>query len=138
MKPQLRLFWLIVLLNFVSGCSGYHTACHSLSEVEAKGGEEFGRNCELEPGDKVRINLVDQESAEGVIQSVSPLEIVLEAKDNDLPHRSFTVDQIQSIEKKQMGSILATTFGLVVIGGILVGIGIGISNLDSAFSSWGQ
>jgi hypothetical protein len=58
-KPQLKLFWLIVLLIFISDCSGYQVACNSLSEVSTRGGEEFGRNCDLEPGDNVRINLMD-------------------------------------------------------------------------------
>lgn len=127
MKPQLRLFWLIVLLNFVSGCSGYHTACHSLSEVEAKGGEEFGMGCDLKLGEKVRINLVDGEQAEGIIQTITSREIVLDAEGNNLQPRVFSADQVQSIERPS-GSSSSIVMAILNAGGILVAFAVGIAN----------
>jgi len=127
MKPQLRLFWLIVLLNFVSGCSGYHSACHSLSEVEAKGGEEFGMGCDLKLGEKVRINLVDGEQAEGIIQSITSREIILDAEGNNLQPRVFSVDQVQSIERPS-GSSSSIVMAILNAGGILVAFAVGIAN----------
>jgi hypothetical protein len=127
MKPQLRLFWLIVLLNFVSGCSGYRTACHSLSEVEAKGGEEFGGGCDLKLGEKVRINLVDGEQAEGIIQSITSREIILDAEGNNLQPRVFSADQVQSIEKPS-GSSSSIVMAILNAGGILVAFAVGIAN----------
>ncbi len=127
MKPQLRLFWLIVLLNFVSGCSGYHTACHSLSEVEAESSEEFGVGCDLKLGEKVRINLVDGEQAEGIIQSITSREIVLDAEDNNLQPRVFSADQVQSIEKPS-GSSSSIVMAILNAGGILVAFAVGIAN----------
>ena len=127
MKPQLRLFWLIVLLNFVSGCSGYHTACHSLSEVEAKGGEEFGMDYDLKLGEKVRINLVDGNQAEGVIQSITSREIVLDAEGKNLQPRVFSVDQVQSIERPS-GSSSSIVTAIMNAGGILIAFAVGIAN----------
>ena len=130
MKPQLRLFWLIVLLTFISGCSGYQVACNSLSEVETGGGEEFGRNCDLEPGDNVRINLMDGKQVDGIIQSVSPREIVLDSEGDDLQNWSFTADQVRSIEKMHKASNSTIVLGLLIIGVILFAIGIGMANMD--------
>ncbi|MCK9995782.1 MAG: hypothetical protein KAH56_05835 [Candidatus Krumholzibacteria bacterium] len=104
MKPIMRFFWLVSLLFFGAGCSGYQVACYTRTEGSLEPGQEVGETCDLKPGDKVRITLVDGEQAEGIVQVISSSEIVLEAKGNNLQPRGYSMDQVQSIMKNSSKS----------------------------------
>lgn len=104
MKPQIRFFWLIALMFFTTGCSGYQVACYTRTEGSLGPGQDVGEICDLKPGDHVRVTLVDGEQAEGVVQIISSSEIVLEAKGNNLQPRGYSMDQVQSIMKNSSKS----------------------------------
>ena len=123
MSSLLRIFWLITLLFFVSGCSGYQTACFVRSEEPLDPGQDVEQICDLKPGDKVRVILVDGEQAEGVVQIISSSEIVLEAQGNNLQPRGFSIDQVYSIETGSTGGGNSTTTTLLVVGGLVLIVG---------------
>jgi hypothetical protein len=128
MSYLMRIFWLITLLFFVSGCSGYKVACNFQSEASKGTNQTIGKFCNLESGEKVRINLVEGDQVEGTIQIIFRDEIFLETKGDSFRPRGYTTDQIQSIEKqstkskKVVGTILGVV-GLVVLGIIILATG---------------
>ena len=99
MKPQMRFFWLIALMFFTTGCSGYQVACYTRTEGSIEPGQDVEETCDLKPGDQVKVTLVDGNQAEGVVQIISSSEIVLDAKGNNLQPRGYSIDQVQSIMK---------------------------------------
>lgn len=108
MSYFLRIFWMITLLVFVSGCSGYQVACRSLSEVpdetDLNMDPETEEICDLEIGENIRINLLDGEQIVGDIQFISPHEIVVNDEDNYFLPRTFTAAQISLIERPSSSS----------------------------------
>lgn len=104
MKPIMKLFWLITLMFFTAGCSGYNVACYTRSEEPLEPGQDVREICDLKPGDKVRVTLVDGEQVEGTVQIISASEIVFNSIGNDLQPRGYSIDQIQSIMKSSSRS----------------------------------
>lgn len=100
MKPIMRFFWMIALMFFAAGCSGYRTASYTRSGGSAEPGRDAGEIWDLKPGDKVRVTLVGGEQADGVVQIISSSEIVLDAEGNSLQPRGYAMDQVQSIMVK--------------------------------------
>jgi hypothetical protein len=129
MVPRLKYLCLVLLVFFISGCSGYIVCCKSLSDLSSNRNSEFSGGCDLEPGDDVRVHLHDGEIAEGNIESVSPDEIVLGAPYGDSEPRVFVANQISSVEKKS-AKAGSTALGVIVIGTLVVALAIGISNMS--------
>ena len=146
MSYLLRIFWLIAISIFVSGCSGYRVACFPTSDGSLMAGQDGEEICNLKPGDNVLVILVDGEQAEGVIQVISPSEIVLDAKGKNLQPRGYSMDQIYSIEEGATATgstaavstatdsttkaiIIAGVFALVIGGVILANSMSGLNNM---------
>ena len=129
MSYLLRIFWLIAISIFVSGCSGYRVACFPTSDGSLMAGQDGEEICNLKPGDNVLVILVDGEQAEGVIQVISPSEIVLDAKGKNLQPRGYSMDQIYSIEEGSTGGD-STTEAIIVVGIFTLVIG-GVILADS-------
>ncbi len=100
MSNLMRIFWLIALLFFTTGCSGYQVACYTRTEGSLEPGQGVGETCDLKPGDQVKVTLVDGNQAEGVVQIISSSEIVLDAQGNNPQPRGYSIAQVQSIMKK--------------------------------------
>ena len=130
MSRLLRIFWLITLLFFVSGCSGYKVACSIDSDVPGEDIQDLLENCDLQTGKKIRLNLVDGTRADGVIHSFSSLEITLDAKDKNLKPQSYSTAEIVSIEKENSYTAYRTVALILILTGIIVGGAIAISNAD--------
>lgn len=120
MSYPLRIFWLITLLFFVSGCSCYKVACNFQSEASKSTNQTIGKFCNLERGEKVRINLVDGERVEGKIQIIFRDEIFLESEDDGLRPRGYKTDKILSIEKQSLSIQKAGLTVLKVVGIVIV------------------
>ena len=99
MSNLMRIFWLIALMFFTTGCSGYQVACYTRTEGSLKPGQDVEETCDLKPGDQVKVTLVDGNQAEGVVQIISSSEIVLDAQGNNPQTRGYSIDQVQSIMK---------------------------------------
>jgi small nuclear ribonucleoprotein (snRNP)-like protein len=118
MSMAMRMLWLVTLMFFTAGCSGYRVACKPKSDVPGDLDQYVREFCGLKPDDKVRINLVDGEKVDGVIQSVSSQDIVLipdANKDNPL---SFASSEILSIEEKKSYTVYKIV-GVVLLAGIV-------------------
>jgi len=79
-------------------------ACYTRSEEPLEPGQDVREICDLKPGDKVRVTLVDGEQVEGTVQIISASEIVFNSIGNDLQPRGYSIDQIQSIMKSSSRS----------------------------------
>lgn len=101
MKPLLRMFWLITLLIFASGCSGYRVVGFSLPEVAAEFDAEEPYTGRLQPGDKLLVNLVNGTQERGVLKDLSSDSIVLAAPKDSSITLCLPAAQIQSIEKNE-------------------------------------
>ena len=135
MSYLLRIFWLIALLFFVSGCSGYKVVCFPGREGALEAGQEGMETCNIKPGDQVRVILVDGGQAEGIVQIISSSEIVLDAKGKNLQPRGYSMDQVYSIEKGPIGGAPSTNtiviMGVIalIVGGVILASSLsGISN----------
>jgi len=104
MSYVMRIFWLITLLFFAAGCSGYQVACYTRTEGSLEPAQDAWEICDLKPGDKVRVTLEGGEQTDGVVQIISSTEIVLDAKGNNPQSRGYSIDQVQSIMKSSSGS----------------------------------
>ena len=131
MSRMMRIFWLITLLFFVSGCSGYKAACNFQSETPKSTNQTIGKFCNLERGEKIRINLVDGERVEGKIQIIFQDEIFLEAEDDVLRPRGYTTDQILSIEKQSLSVQKVGLKILTIVGIVIVAFTLLVLNSDS-------
>ena len=131
MSYLLRIFWLITLMFFVSGCSGYKVACNFQSEAAEGSNQTISKFCNLESGEKVRINLVDGKRVEGKIQIIFRDEIFLEAKDDGFRPQGYTTDQILSIEKQSLSVQKAGLTVLKVVGIVIVVFTLLVLSLES-------
>ncbi len=131
MSHMMRIFWLITLLFFVSGCSGYKVACNFQSEAAEGTNQTISKFCNLEHGEKVRINLVDGKRVEGKIQIIFRDEIFLEAKDDGFRPQGYSTDQILSIEKQSLSVQKAGLTALKVVGIVIVGFTLLLLNSES-------
>lgn len=121
MKTSRRLFWMMSLMFFLGGCSGYQTVC--TPETGTEGG--FATATGLEQGDKVRVNLVTGESITGEVVSVSDLVLVVKDQSDHPEPRHLSVSGIRSVESEDSytewraaGLVLA--LGLIVVGGSII------------------
>ena len=138
MSHLLRIFWLISLLFFTAGCSGYQTACYTRTEGSLAPGQDVGELCDLKPGDDVRLVLVDGIQVRGKVMTISSKELVLEQEDQSKPFQVYSSDQIYSIETESSGGGNSTATSLLVVGGIVLIVGAvilakGMSDLDNMF-----
>ena len=95
----LRLFWLVSLSIFLSGCSGFGVAGFSRPDRSFGTGQKIGTIWDLKPGDQAILELVDGRQIQGVVQFTSPFEILLDPEGNSLQPRGFTTAEIFSIKK---------------------------------------
>ncbi len=139
MSYFLRIFWLITLSIFVSGCSGYKVACFPGREGALKAGQDGKETCDIKPGDQVRVILVDGEQAEGIVQIISSSEIVLDARGKNLQPRGYSMDQVYSIEKGSKGGApSASTIVIVGVVALIVGGVILASSLSGISNMYGK
>ena len=127
MSNLMRIFWLIALLIFVSGCSGFKVACQIGSDVPGEVDQDI---CDLKTGEKIRLNLVDGTRVDGVIQSFSCREIILAAEAKNLEARSYSTAEIFSIEEENSYTAFKITALALVLTGIVVGGAAYLSNAD--------
>jgi len=125
MKPQLRIFWLVALVFFTAGCSGYRGPCYTRSDLPGEVDLVFPGTCEIEPGDNVVLILVDGEKVEGKVALISAHEIVLNPDGLSIQPRGYAADRIQSIEINSQsspseGTILFVVGALLVVGGVIL------------------
>ena len=124
----LRLFWLVSLSIFLSGCSGFGVAGFSRPGASLGTGKVIGTTWDLKPGDEAILELVDGRQVHGVVQLNSPFEIVLDAEGNSLQPRGFTTAEIFSIKKKSAlpsgtKTDILKVAGILIIGGFAVSKG---------------
>ena len=127
MSNLMRIFWLIALLIFVSGCSGFKVACQIGSDVPGEVDQDI---CDLKTGEKIRLNLVDGTRVDGVIQSFSCREIILAAEAKNLEARSYSTAEIFSIEEENSYTAFKITALAMVLTGVVVGGAAYLSNAD--------
>jgi len=127
MSNLMRIFWLIALLIFVSGCSGFKVACQMGSDVPGEVDQDI---CDLKTGEKIRLNLVDGTRVDGVIQSLSPHEITLAAEAKNLEAQSYSTAEIFSIEEENSYTTFKITALALVLTGVVVGGAAYLSNAD--------
>ena len=130
MSYLLRIFWLITLMFFVSGCSGYKVACCIDSDVPGEDVQDILENCDLQTGKNIRLNLVDGTRVDGVVQSFSSSEITLAAEDKNHEPQSYSTAEIVSIEKEDSYVAVKTVALILLLTGIIVGGAHAISNAD--------
>lgn len=119
MTNRMRAIWVTSLMFFLTGCSGYRTACTTDNEPG------FVRSCRLESGDRVRINLKDGNRINGEVRSVSDQVIELEDDPDARIPRSVPVTNIMSVEKetsyrKQKAVGLVLVLGAAVVAGVII------------------
>lgn len=130
MSYLMRIFWLISLLFFVSGCSGYKVACCFDSDISDENLQDIRDRCDLKIGNSIRLNLVDGTQADGVVHSFSSREITLAAKGENLKPRSYPTAEILSVEKETSYTAYKTAALILILTGIIVGGAMAISNTD--------
>ncbi|MEN8006481.1 MAG: hypothetical protein ABFS42_05665 [Candidatus Krumholzibacteriota bacterium] len=121
MLRTFRYFWLVNLLFFSAGCSGYRVVGYSLPEITSETQQEIAADTKLQPGDRARVQLVDGSRAEGIVQALSSREITLLSDDEAGRTLYFSADQIFSVEKhtsSQTTTLILVTFILVIAGTI--------------------
>ena len=138
MSHPMRIFWLITLIFFTAGCSGYQVACYTRTEGALEPGQGPGEICDLNPGDNVRLVLVDGIQVRGKVMTISSKELVLEQEDQSKPFQVYSSDQIYSIETESSGGGNSTATSLLVVGGIVLIVGAailakGMSDLNNMF-----
>lgn len=119
MTNPMRFIWVTSLMFFLTGCSGYKTACTTDNEPG------FVTTCRLEPGDKIRINLKDGNRIDGEVRSLSDRVMVLADDPEAGNPRSVPVTSILSVEKetsykKQKAVGLVLVLGAVVVAGVII------------------
>jgi hypothetical protein len=146
MRKQMRIFWLISLVIFTAGCSGYRTTYYPNLDMQENMEEDmvedteqpWPETCPFEPGDNVVVTLLNGEQTEGKVELISSEEIVLNRDERSLQPRGYAMDQVHSIQKKNetspdAGAIIGVTLGLVVAGGIIAANE--LSKLDNMFGN---
>ena len=135
----LRLFWLVSLSIFLSGCSGFGVAGFSRPDRSFGTGQKIGTIWDLKPGDQAILELVDGRQIQGVVQFTSPFEILLDPEGNSLQPRGFTTAEIFSIKKKAAlpsgtKTEILKVAGILIIGGFAVSKGMeSIFNLGNDY-----
>jgi hypothetical protein len=99
MKTYLRIFWLISLLFFTAGCSGFQSACYTRSDEPGEIDDLNWDSCALRPGHKVRITTVTGNKVVGTITRISPEWITLAPENGMDPPVLYTPSQVVSIQK---------------------------------------
>ena len=140
MSHLLRIFWLITLIFVAAGCSGYQTACYIRTEGSLESGQDIREICDLKPGDKVRVTLVDGIQVQGTVWSLSSSEIVIYHEDQSNKPTTYSSDQIYSIETESTGGSSSTTTTLLIVGGLVLIVGAvilanGLSELNNSFGN---
>ena len=130
MSYLLRIFWLITLIFFAAGCSGYKVACCIDSDVPGEDVQDILENCDLQTGKNIRLNLVDGTRVDGVVQSFSSSEITLAAEDKNHEPQRYSTAEIVSIEKEDSYVAVKTVALILLLTGIIVGGAHAISNAD--------
>ena len=77
----------------------------------------------INPGDDVRLVLVDGIQVRGTVMSISSKEIVLDHKDKSAPFQVYSSDQIYSIEPESSGGGNSTATTLLIVGGMVLIVG---------------
>ena len=142
MKPQMRFFWMIALMFFTTGCSGYRVVGNSLPEVSREEPRDSEDAAIIEPGNHVRLTLVDGTQVQGTVELISSHEIVLDPQGQSEQPRGYSADQIQSIEQKPIDGPSTTTTVLVIGGMALIAGGAilakAMSELNELNHMWEQ
>lgn len=101
MKTQLRIFWLVSLVFFTSGCSGFQPAC--LTSEEGMYEDDMARldDCHLQAGERVRITTTTGDKVVGDIKQVTEDWIILTLANESKPALLYTPSQILRIEKSK-------------------------------------
>lgn len=137
MKRSSRIIWVISLMFFATGCSGYKVVGYSLPEVSPDRAQE-NKDAEVNVGTQVRLNLIDGSKVEGKVKIISPSEIVLAAEGRSAQPRGYTDDHIVSIESKSSSGPDAAP---IIIGGVvvlIVGAAIFASSMSDLNSGFGN
>ena len=124
----LRLFWLVSLSIFLSGCSGFGVAGFSRPDASLGAGQEMATIWDLKPGDQAILELMDGSQVQGVVRFNSPFEVVLDAGGNSLQPRGFTTAEIISVNKKSAlpagtKTHILKVAGILILGGFAVSKG---------------
>lgn len=146
MRKQMRIFWLISLVIFTAGCSGYRTTYYPNLDMQEDMEEDLVEvteqpspgTCPFEPGDDVVVTLLNGEQTEGKVELISSEEIVLNCDERSLQPRGYSMDQVHSIQKSHetssgAGAIIGVTLGVVFVGGIIAANE--LSKLNNMFGS---
>lgn len=146
MRKQMRIFWLISLVVFTAGCSGYRTTYYPNLDMQEDMEEDMvddaeqssPETCPFEPGDHVVVTLLNGDQSEGKVELISSEEIVLDRDERSLQPRGYAMDQVHSIQKTHETSsgasaIIGVTLGVVIVGGIIAASE--LSKLNKGFGS---
>jgi len=99
MKTHLRMFWLVSLTFFVSGCSGFQPACYTRTGEPGDGNMSSFEVCNLRAGEEVRITTTEGTRVIGEINRITPEGIVLRPNRFVDQPLVFSPSQIKSIER---------------------------------------
>jgi hypothetical protein len=101
MKTQLRIFWLVSLVFFTAGCSGFQPACFTGEEMGDEIATSLFEDCRLRAGDRVRITTTSGGKMVGDIQRITADWILIAPTSGSEPHQLYTPSQILMIEKSK-------------------------------------
>lgn len=128
MKQSKRVFWILSLMFFMAGCSGYKTACPTET------GPGAINSCPLEQGDKARITLVGGNRITGEVMSVSDRILVFKAESDPANPRYIPISEIISVEKENSYTELRIVGLVLALGIIVVSAGILLDNMAQTAS----
>ena len=121
MSSFARIFWLVVLLFFVSGCATYKGAVLPGQAVAAQGGKSS--DTVVQKGMAIRVTLVDGTNIAGDVIRVSELELVVGTFGNyGLERRTIASSDIHAIEVEKYSrteETIAKSAAIVVVVGII-------------------
>lgn len=116
MKTKFRIFWLVSLMFFTAGCSGFQPACFTGEEGMDENDMARLDDCHLQAGERVRITTTAGNKVVGDIKRITEDWIILAAVNNSDPALLYTPSQILRIEKSKAQGKGADTVEMPEIG----------------------
>jgi hypothetical protein len=137
MNTRVKIFWLLSLAFFATGCSGYRVVHHSQPDLGADSAARDGISGDLKKGDLVRLRLTDGQEISGALYAVTPEGVELGVSDEFTKTEVIPVSTIESVAKKEIDGAATAITVLALFGSIaLVAHAVQSSDLGFDMSDW--
>ena len=133
MSRIMRLFWVVALLIFLGGCSGFRPLGSPRSEPKDPCYDLMGS---LEVGDRVRLTLEDASTITGQVAGLTPDSLTMETDNEPRDLQEIPVCQIMILEKGNRGSSAGQAATIVLAVGLFAVVIAGAAG-SQADSDWG-